>query len=215
MVISFVCLAFFVLTEATGYRVNWKTLKLEMSGLISLEGQPRDVKINVNGKNYEGGLPFKLAKILPGQYEVTISRENYSDWSKLYNVAGGQAYEDKKIILYFKSPTVNQVTHYTMERILDDYKNQSSKLIVSNNEIWYKDELVSRFTGSVYSAVLANDKHHIYFQLANEIRVIELDGKNNTKLLELPISSEIVFTLIGDDKIVYIYQDKFYEVLIR
>lgn len=215
LVTSFMGLAFFILTEATGYRINWQTYHLEMTGLISLDGIPKDVEIKVNGKTHPGGLPIKLTKILPGQYEIIITKKDYSPWSKLYNVAGGQAYEDKKIYLFVSKPIVKETIAYTKEQITDNFKSQTGRLTTLNNEIWYKNELVSRFSNVLHGAILANDRNHIYFQLGNELRVIELDGKNNTKLLDLPVSEEMIFSLIGDDKIVYIHQDKIYEILIR
>jgi len=214
MVTSFTALAFFVLTEATGYRFDWKTWHMEMTGLISIDGTPKAAVINVNGKIYPDQLPFRLTKIFPGQYEVTLSMTGYSDWSKIYNVAGGQAYEDKKIIIFFSNPEIKEI-NVNKEQVLSDYKNRSDKITLNDNEIWYKDELVSRFSGKIFGVQLSDDKKHIFFQLNNELRVIELDGKNNTKLITLPTKEEVVFAVSNDEKILYLFDDKVFETRIR
>lgn len=215
LITSFMVVAFFVLTEATGYRFNWQTMNLEMTGLISLEGTPRDVKISVNGKVMPQGLPLRLTKILPGQYQIEISKDKYSSWTKIYTVAGGQAYEDKKVTLFYAEPIVKENTNLKLEQVASDYKDKVARLTLKNNEIWYKEELVSRFGATLHGAILSDDRKHIFFQLNDEIRVIELDGKNNTKLLTLPIKDQVSFLPINDSKIVYILSDKVYEAQIR
>lgn len=215
LVVSFTILAFFVLSEATGYRFNWKTFRSEMTGLISLDGSPKNVEINVNGKIQNTGLPVRLTKIFPGQYEIIITKEGYSPWSKLFNVAGGQALEEKKIYLYYLNPQIAVSTSYSAEQISNIYKNQASKVIFTNNEIWYQQELISRFTGIIQGAILTNDRKHIIFQLGKELRVVELNGKNNTKLINLPTSDKLIFALIDDNKIAYIDQNKVYEAQIH
>lgn len=216
LVSSFLVLALFILYEANGYKLNRQTWHLELTGLISLDGQPRQIDdIKINGKTVASNLPYKTKKILPGYYEIVASKSGYSNWTKIFYLNGGQAYEDKKMFLFFTEPVITETNRIiTKESLTNDAKNQASAVTIKNNEIWYQENLVTRFSDIPKSAILADDRLHIFFQLGSELRVIELDGSNNTKLFDFPSADTYIFSQ-NNDRVYYIDKDKIFEVEIR
>lgn len=216
LVSSFLVLAVFVLYEANGYRLNKTTWHLESTGLISLDGQPKQIDtIIINGKTVAKNLPYKTKKLLPGYYDIAASKSGYSTWNKTIYLNGGQAYEDKKMFLFFSKPLIVETTkNMNIDSLTNEAKNQSANITIKVNEIWYNDELLTRFSDTPKSVILADDRLHVFFQLGNEMRVIELDGSNNTKLFDLPSNDTYIFTQ-NNDRIYYVDKEKIYEVEIR
>ena len=217
LVSSFLALALFILYEANGYRLNKQTWRLELTGLISLDGQPKQVdSIMINGKKVDDTiLPYKVKKLLPGYYDIIITKSGYQNWAKSFYLDGGQAFEDKKMFLFFDKPIIKEsVRNISLDSLKNDAKNQASQVVIKDNEIWYDDELLTRFSDAPKSAILADDHLHIFFQLGSELRVIELDGSNNSKLFDLPSADTYVFSQ-NNDRVYYIDKDKVFEVEIR
>jgi len=216
LITSFLLLALFVLYEANGYRLNRQTWRLEPTGLISLDGQPKQVdSIIINSKKKSTILPYRTKKILPGVYEIKINKENFTTWIKTVRIDGGQAFEEKKIILFLAEPVKSDSkSNTTIEQLKNDAQNQGKYLTVKANEIYYQDELVTRFSDSVKSAILTDDKAHIMVQIGQELRVIELDGSNNTKLIDFPTNDAYAFTQ-NNEKVYYFDKDKLVEVKVR
>ena len=215
IIVSFSLLALFVLYEANGYRVDFNAWRLEQTGLIYIDGVPKQVEVKFNNKTVSSVLPLKIPKILPGRYAVSVTKEGYSTWSKNILVQSGQAFEYRTINLYLLSPEIKETTRKIQaDTIKNDQKDQSSQVIVKDNEIWYKEKLVTRFSESPKGAILTDDHGHIMFQLGKELRVIELDGANNTKIFDFPTTDPYTYALYTD-KVIFVNNDKIDEVKIR
>jgi hypothetical protein len=216
LIVSFSAVAIFILYEANGYRLNRQTWRLEMAGLIALDGLPKQqVEVKVNGRVKSNVLPFKIAKVLPGSYYIEVSKPGYSGWSKNVRITEGQAHEERKLYLYYSNPSINLSTsNRTVETVKNDAQKQSTNIAIIDNEIWYQEKLLTRFSQAPQSAIISDDKYHIFFQVGNELRVIELDGTNNTKLFDLPTSEKVTFVDYSN-KIVFVDQEKVYEVEVR
>lgn len=215
LIVSFTLVAVFVLYEANGYRLNRQTWHLEMSGLIALDGLPKQVEIKINGKVKSSVLPYKIAKALPGFYNIEVSKPGYSTWAKNIRITAGQAHEERKIYLYITNPVINLSTgNKTVENIKNDAQKQASDLQIIDNEIWFQQKLVTRFSQAPQSVIMSDDRYHFIFQLNNEIRVIDLDGTNNVKLFDLPTAEKVPFADYSN-KIFFANQDKIYEVEVR
>jgi len=212
LISSFLVFAWVLILEASGYRMNWSTLKLTPTSLIMLDGQPKSVQIKINGQVNKGGFPFRLAKILPGQYEINVSQDGYADWNKTFRVEPGRGVSFDKINLFLLEPKTTDVTdEYTVDNLKKDFQNQSSQLTIkNNNEIWIDDELITRFSQSIMGAILIGSRTHIIFQTGAELKVMEIDGTNITNLVKLPNEDPVSFALYGN-KLVHQEQDKILE----
>lgn len=215
LIASFIIFSVIIVLEAYGYRLNRQTWKLEPTGTIIVDGLPRQAKLTVNGQEIKEDLPIKLSKLLPGQYDLVLSQENYQTWSKSFRLEGGQAIEAKRLILFLIEPqTVETTRKITLEELQKDFQNQGNSVILKENEIWYQEKLVTRFAQKPLGAILTSERHHLIFQLGNELRVMDIDGTNNLKLVSLPNESAVAFAFYAN-KLVFASEDKISEAEIR
>lgn len=117
--ITFIIL-FFTITPiislyASGYKLG-SGFKVQKTGILILDTEPRNAKIFLNGKLQESFIknifnpeknyiktPAKLKDILPGEYEVKIELENYWTWQKKLVIKSGQSTYAENISLFKKT----------------------------------------------------------------------------------------------------------------
>lgn len=195
LIVSFIFSAFLIILKANGYQLNYKNFKILKTGMIILNGYNINETIVINGKDLKRGLPLKISNLEPGRYEIIIKANNYQDWSKTVEVEAGMAVNNQNIILFLKEPKDRDApSNITNQTLLTDSLKNNSDIKISSNEIFYQDNLVSRFSQNVLSTSLYPDGEHIIFQVQNEIRVIELDGGNNQLLFKINSNEPTIFS---------------------
>jgi len=222
IVTSFLFFATVLILEAYGYRLDVRTWRIEPTGTIIIDGLPRQAQLRVNNELKPEDLPVKLAKLLPGAYEISLSRNNYQTWSKTFNLQGGQAIEIKRVLLFLNEPKPAETTrNLALAELQKNFLNQSQPIKMQGNEIWYQEKLVTRFSALPTGAILTNERNHIIFQLGRELRVMDLDGTNNFRLITLYSDETVAFALFADnlmldfDKLVWAEGGKIWEAEIR
>jgi hypothetical protein len=197
---------------ANGYIINLKSKSVLKTGMIYLKTDPRDVQIYLNNEFNSSKSPTKISNLTAGRYDIKISKDKYQDWQKTLTVEEGLVNIEDNVVLFLKDAVNYPVS--------DDEKNAFNKLpnqlltsdvkIIDNSEIWVPDpdnagqeKLVTRLSTPIKSAIYYSDKQHILFQIKNEIHVVDLDGSNNIKLIELP--SEDTATFFVDQKGEFLY----------
>lgn len=217
LIVSFSILAVFLLLEAYGYRVDRQNWRIEQTATIVLNGTPRQVNISVN-RNLPPDqiLPATISKLLPGEYEIIIAKEGYQTWTHSVRLAGGQAVEFDKITLFLTEPKIAESERkLSLADVQQDYTSQSNNLDIRENEIYYQDKLVTRTSSKILGAILTPDRYHIIYQEKAELRVMDLDGTNNIKLITLPNDSKISFALYNNKNLVWASESKIWEAEIR
>lgn len=76
----------FILLYANGYRYNAKKNKFEKTGGLVINTATKDASLFVNGRSYGSGGEFRIQNLLPGEYEIKISKSGYFDWQKKLSV---------------------------------------------------------------------------------------------------------------------------------
>lgn len=205
-----------MILEAYGFRINFKTLKFQQTGIISLNGEPKTVNLTMNNVKKNVNLPVRMTKLLPGYFEIILQKDGYVPWIKMEKLEAGQAINENEILLFLDAPKVTKLPENKAqnERIEKTFKEGNPNLIIKENEIWLNKKLVTRFSQPIIGAMIMRDFEHIIFQIGKEIRVIESDGSNNTKLIDLPSANPASFTVVGP-KLVYVIDDVLYEAEIR
>jgi len=202
----------YLILVANGYIFNLEARKIEQTGMIYLKSDPRNVDIYLNGVLKTTKTPAKLAELLKGGYEVSISKDGYHEWFKFYLVEKGLVNADGDIILFLENPEIVPAT----EEETKNFESYPQKLAGNNieirndNEIWIKalnqnedDTLVTRLSDKIKNAVYYSDKKHIIYQVKNELRIVDLDGTNNIKLVSL--SSEEKSNFLVDENGQYLF----------
>lgn len=186
LVITFLFFSFLIILKANGFQLNYKTWKILQTGMIVLDGSPRNSIIKINNRTLKSGFPEKIANLNSGNYEIVITFPSYQTWQKNISVREGMAATYKNIILFKdQSQDTNAPSGLTIDKLTQDSRALSQDITIDDTEIFYQNNLITRFSQSVLGAVIYPDNKHIVFQLGDEIRVIDLDGSNNILLFKL------------------------------
>ncbi len=200
--------ASYLILIANGYKINWNNFKIQKTGMIFLRSNPKDPEIWVNNELVGTRTPFKHSEILPGKYDVKLVKFGYVDWHYTFNVEPGMVSANEYIRMFLSDPL--QVEPTTQEIASLDKLSESWEAkgleIKNQNEIWFNDVFITRFSDEVKNLCWHSDLKHIFFQINNEIRVMEPDGANNTKLVNLESDEMAVFVPINNSKYL-LYKD--------
>lgn len=207
LVISFLFFASLIILKAQGWQLNWHYWRIQKTGMIILDGEPKDVQIKVNQK-YLVGFPEKLANQSPGTYEVTVTRDGYHPWQKALNVESGKAISSINILLFYDRPTdIDSPEGLTSQKILSEYQSSSRGLEIRDKELYWQKGLLTRFNDKILAASLYPDEEHFVCQIGNEIRILDLDGSNNILLFSLSSYEPSAFTFRDNGQTI-IYLDE-------
>jgi hypothetical protein len=88
-----VFVAFLVIFFARGYRftftnskLNLENLSFHSQGILVANSAPQNAQIYINDKF--NSLTSQNIYLFPGEYKVTIRKEGYSDWQKMFKIKG-------------------------------------------------------------------------------------------------------------------------------
>lgn len=70
-----------VVFSASGYKFSFKEKKLSKTGLIAVSSLPTGAAIHLNGE-LSGASNTTLSNLVPGDYNVRITKEGYTPWEK-------------------------------------------------------------------------------------------------------------------------------------
>lgn len=201
--ISFIMIAILLVVSAVGYRVNYENLSLQKTAILAIKTLPKDAIVYINGKALDNKTPIRLTGLTPNFYELKIEKSGYTAWQKSVQVEGGFAYDFDNVVLFLQDPLIEKVSNPLPEGIAAAVPDKD--LLIDDGEIWYKDELVTRLSQNILNAIVYPDKNHIVFQVRDEIKVVEINGGNNTLLVKLTNPSKTVFGFQDSD--ILLFQD--------
>lgn len=200
--------ALYLILQANGYNINYKTLSVEKTGMIYLKSVPSDVKIYVND-NLEGDeVPFKMGNLNPGRYTVKVCKDNYVDWEKTLLVEQGKTAANENILLILKNPqelVANEEEKNSFPIIISQWLPKGLE-IKNQSEIWFNDVFITRFSKEVKQVSWHTDLKHILVQLDNSLVIIDADGSNMVHLVDLSSQDTSQFIVVDSGKDL-IYQD--------
>lgn len=206
---AFFVSAFFVITYASGYKVDITNRKLNQTGLISVTTDNADVylgdKLIGNGKITERDLT-------PGSYNITVKKEGYFDWNKEIELDPGQAEIINYIVLFKQNPEVKE---YQVEQadFLTKFTDTDG-LQTTNNEIYQNSNFVTRFAKDVFGACWYPDRRYLAFTNDNKLKIIEIDGTNEISLFDKSSQTPVVFVNSGR-VVIFENNSKIYQAQIR
>lgn len=200
LIISFLFSAFLILLKANGYQLNYKNWQILQTGMVILGGEPSTAEVTVNGRK-AGPLPARLGNLSPVNYQVNINGDGYSDWQRNIRIEPGKAAVYQNIILFLEEPQDYPVTeNLTQDELTQEASRNTQEVKIEGMEIFFQNKLISRFSQNVLFASLYPDENHLIFQTGREIRVMELDGANNTLLFNLNSSEPTKVVYRNNDK---------------
>lgn len=85
LLLLFAASLLYLLLLVNGIRFDFYTNEIRRTGIIDIFYDNSEALVYLDGKLLEGRLPFVATNVLPGKYQVTVSREGY--WDYLLDVA--------------------------------------------------------------------------------------------------------------------------------
>jgi len=204
----FIIGAFFIITYASGYKVDITNRNISQMGMLVVE---TDAKIDLDGK-FIGEGKTQLRNLIPGNYEVRLYKEGYQDWTRSFELSPGEAEIINDAIL-FKSNI--EPSEYKVETN-DFFDKLSDKdgLAIDGGEIIQNGSFVTRLSKLVNGLCWYSDRRYIAYTYENHLKIIQIDGTNEITLIEKKSDTPVVFLNSGRS-VVYESDGKIYRADIR
>lgn len=100
---AFCIMAPTIVLYTTGYRYDWKYGLLRQTGSVSVDVEPRNAIVSIDGLELPDKIPVRLKNITPHSYVLKISAPGFYDWIKEINVQNRETTYIKDIALLRKS----------------------------------------------------------------------------------------------------------------
>ena len=190
----FFVILFFVLSPifmfySLGYRMNFKTFRLERLGMISIRTLPDEAAIQLNGKIQRQKSPARMANLLPGKYLVQISKNECRPWMGEVQVKANWVTRLESIILFPKKIEFVPVTEFVVQKFFVSPKSRKMIFLGESEDergLWLLDMLLEEETlilderqldaYGLKSAFMAGDAG-IHWSKDERAVVIEKDGQ--------------------------------------
>lgn len=207
MVLLFTVIATTALMFAMGYRVNRAAGTIERTGIIEIDTKyPIAADVYLNGQLQQNGVPLRKGWVFPGQYTVRVEKEGYQTWSRILQVRPNQRSQFRAIILIYREPKTVELPVLRQDDFLPTRSDTEGVEVRFDNELWVKDEFLTRTSEDMYGARWFSGREHIVYQVGQRIVMSEVDGFNTQVLAELQEEGPAPFTFREGGRIL-IYQD--------
>lgn len=154
-------LAFLIITPlvsiyAAGYKLSWKKISIQKTGMIILDSNPSGADIFINGKAQQlgfkkifssligqteaGGIktPAKIKNLLPGEYDVRIELPGYYPWQKRLKVEPGASTFAEDINLFRNDLPLQLISGHIDAVVGSDHGYLNA--ITSSSSLFISDE---------------------------------------------------------------------------
>jgi hypothetical protein len=190
----FIVCAIVVVTYAAGYKIDIQNRNITKTSLISIQVDSAKQSVYLNG-NLAGSGSQTIRNLTTGNFQVEVKQDDYYDWSKTVDLEPGQAIVYSGIELFLKTPQEQKITGFdnnTFQSLADN-----SDLTVSQGEIRYNNNLVTRFSGEVTGVSWYPGRQYIAFTNGGKLKIISIDGSNLYEILDKNSTSSVLFTNSG------------------
>lgn len=126
LLVVYLILTPYAILYALGYWVAPSSGELiNKTGLLSVITEPRGARIFVEGKKFSRRTPAAVRGLLPGEYEVQLTKKGYESWKQDVKVLRGKAARLEPVILLPLKPEEEDMTEqpfYTLLPLLTDFR---------------------------------------------------------------------------------------------
>lgn len=106
LIVVFFISAPLLLAYTSGYRYDFAIREVRQTGVISIDVEPTDVTVELNGIVIQKKMPLRLSNRAPGTYHLRITKDGYQPWEKDITVSSKQTTYIRGVTLFRQaSPT--------------------------------------------------------------------------------------------------------------
>lgn len=140
-IILFLLVAPIISLYSMGYRYHWGKYRLERTGLIVVDGTPRDATVRIDGVVRAQRLPARIGGLNENEYTVRIERDGFHPWEQRVFVASGRTALATDIFLFRDaSPTLELAGTITRSTVSADGAWLAfTRRLESLEELWIVD----------------------------------------------------------------------------
>ena len=192
-IVIFLITAPLIVLYTQGFRYNFSRGRIQKTGIIRVTSVPRGADIYLNGSPYlKSKTPAKIERVLPGDYEIKISKEGYYDWQKKLAVYENSSTFAERIILWKKSEVEKLTTLTSTNWLIAPDKNSIALSDASGNIKLLN--INSGIIGETSGGQLTN--------------ILQLKNKSNLKLISYSPSGRYLLASVQEnEKPVYLIID--------
>jgi len=99
-VVLFLIVSPLVILYSQGYRYNVKKGLVQKTGILVARSDPRGATVLIDDQSVDQTTPAKVEDILPGDYNVTITKDGYHSWHKRLTIRDNSTTFADDIILF-------------------------------------------------------------------------------------------------------------------
>ncbi len=178
-VIIFLALSYVISLYAQGYRYDFSENRFVRTGSIYLKANTdADVFLDnkLVGRTAFLGDSYLISNLLPGLYEVRLTKNDFSQWQKKILVEEGLVNEFSKILLVSKNEEEKELLASEIEKLLYFSEPQKSDKFFIKGKMLYKraDSQPEKIADGVLGFSVSDDENKLAWWSANEFWVLWL-----------------------------------------
>ncbi|MFH1508960.1 MAG: PEGA domain-containing protein [bacterium] len=190
-VLIFLSVASFISFYAAGWRYDFTNNEIVKVGFFYIKASPEDAEVYLDGKLENEKTPHRIKGLLPGDYEIEISKSGYQTWHKTLPVEASLVTTINNVILPRESATSENVINLSPNNlVLNDTATLLAQLSENGKEILiYNLENSDTFSLNLIT---------LFPELENEaiFSILEFSPNNNYLLLRKSFADTISHYLI-------------------
>lgn len=102
-IVAFFVISPIIIMYTAGYRYDWQNGLLKETGAISIDVEPKNAMVYLNGIKLRDKMPIRLNNIAPAKYSLRITAPGYFEWLKEIEIKNKQTNYTKEISLIKKN----------------------------------------------------------------------------------------------------------------
>jgi hypothetical protein len=101
-----------------GYRYDFNRGRAIVTGVLYLKSYPRRANVTLNGRELPNLTPTQISGLVPGQYQVVVSRPGMTPWRKTLSVQPERVTFAEDIVLFRSRPVLSLVATGTIQQLV-------------------------------------------------------------------------------------------------
>lgn len=181
----FFALAPIVVLYAQGYKFDFKRGQMVKTGVLFLESKPKGADIYLNGKKQKNKTTARIPRLLPGEYDVVVSKEGFKPWHKQLMVAPNQTTFAQYLRLFKDNPQLESLAQgeivlakYSQDQKMLAFVSKQDKMIVLNifnlrNNQMSDQVILGQNEYQVEKILWSNDAQKVIIQMSRQSQLFK------------------------------------------